>query len=72
MSQSHFDERGREYEPFLPLLNWQRLTSTADTRGEQSVLRHMSRTVKETERVCLGHSFFFVLRTNANTIKKLY
>lgn len=34
---------GGEYEPFLPLLNWQCLTGIADTGEEQSVLRHMQR-----------------------------
>lgn len=58
MSQCYFDERGREYETFLRVLNWQCLTSTADTRGEQLVLRHMRRTGKEAGGVCRGHFSF--------------
>lgn len=61
MSGPHFDERGREYEPFLPLLNWQCLTSATDTRGEQSVLRHTSRTVQETWGICRGHESLIFL-----------
>lgn len=54
---------GREYETFLRVLNWQCLTSTADTRGEQSVLRHMRRTVKEAGGICRGNFSFCLAQT---------
>lgn len=71
MSQSHFNERGREYKPFPPLLNWQCVSSTADTGGEQSVPRHMSGTAKESgeSAVDMTHSSFCPC-ASANKIKK--
>lgn len=54
-SLTHFDEKGRDEEPFLLLLNWRSSTRAADTEGEQSVPEHTSKTAEETGRVCHRH-----------------
>lgn len=60
-------EEGCELSLTLPY--WQGLTSTADTRGEQSVHRQMSRTGKETGWMCHGHESFITVSSTQMLIK---